>query len=120
MTTPEWMTDALCAQVDPELFFPEKGGSVKEAKLVCAACPVRSQCLDYAMKGGYEITGVWGGTSSFERRNLTTRREPFRRTPADVANRARELVAAGCSYAEVGRQLNLARQTVRFIAQRSA
>lgn len=120
MTTPEWMTAGLCAQVDPELFFPDKGQSSKEAKRICAACPVQAQCLDYALKAGYEITGIWGGTSGFERRQMKPGRKPFKRTPSDVATRARELVAAGCSYAEVGRQLNLARQTVRFIAQGSA
>ena len=44
-----WQTDALCAQTDPEAFFPEKGGSTRDAKKVCGACNVRSQCLEYAL-----------------------------------------------------------------------
>ena len=47
--SPWWWFEGLCAQTDPELFFPEKGGSVREAKRVCAACPVRAQCLEHAL-----------------------------------------------------------------------
>ena len=39
-----WQERALCAQTDPESFFPEKGGSTREAKKVCLACEVRSEC----------------------------------------------------------------------------
>lgn len=76
---PEWYADALCAQVDGELWFPERGGSVAEAKKVCAACPVRAQCLDYALANG-ERWGVWGGRSERERRKLarTAPRTPGR------------------------------------------
>ena len=48
-----WRLDALCAETDPESFFPEKGGSTREAKRVCVGCPVRMQCLEYAL-GPYE------------------------------------------------------------------
>lgn len=41
-----WQTDALCAQTDPEAFFPEKGGSTRDAKRVCESCPVREECLN--------------------------------------------------------------------------
>ncbi|CAM5486572.1 Transcriptional regulator WhiB [Streptomyces violaceorubidus] len=44
-----WQERALCAQTDPESFFPEKGGSTREAKKVCLACEVRSECLEYAL-----------------------------------------------------------------------
>ena len=64
-----WQTDALCAQTDPEAFFPEKGGSTRDAKRVCAACPVRDECLDYAMAHD-EKFGIWGGLSERERRRL--------------------------------------------------
>ena len=68
--TPEpWMADALCAQTDPEAFFPEKGGATKPAKKLCDACPVRAQCLAYALKNG-ETEGIWGGTSPKERRAM--------------------------------------------------
>lgn len=68
-----WQTDALCAQTDPEAFFPEKGGSTREAKRVCAACLVRQECLDYAMDND-ERFGIWGGLSERERRRLRRER----------------------------------------------
>ena len=67
--SPWWWFAGLCAQTDPELFFPEKGGSVREAKAVCAGCPVRAQCLEHALAHD-ERYGVWGGTSERERRRL--------------------------------------------------
>ena len=64
-----WWFEGVCAQTDPEVFFPEKGGSVREAKAVCARCPVRAQCLAHALAHG-ERFGVWGGLSEPERRRL--------------------------------------------------
>lgn len=65
----EWMDRALCAQTDPEAFFPEKGGSTREAKMVCLDCPVRDACLEYAIEHD-ERFGIWGGHSERERRRL--------------------------------------------------
>ncbi|MBL5975609.1 MAG: WhiB family transcriptional regulator [Candidatus Leucobacter sulfamidivorax] len=64
-----WQADALCAQTDPEAFFPEKGGSTREAKRICEGCEVRSECLDYALAND-ERFGIWGGLSERERRKL--------------------------------------------------
>jgi WhiB family redox-sensing transcriptional regulator len=64
-----WQDRALCAQTDPEAFFPEKGGSTREAKRVCRSCEVRSECLEYAL-GHDERFGIWGGLSERERRRL--------------------------------------------------
>jgi WhiB family redox-sensing transcriptional regulator len=64
-----WMSGALCAQTDPEVFFPEKGGSTREAKKVCRACDVRAECLEYAFTHG-EHFGIWGGLSEQGRRAL--------------------------------------------------
>lgn len=64
-----WQADALCAQTDPEAFFPEKGGSTREAKKVCDGCEVRAQCLEYALEND-ERFGIWGGLSERERRKL--------------------------------------------------
>lgn len=64
-----WQERALCAQTDPEAFFPEKGGSTREAKRVCTGCEVRSECLDYALDND-ERFGIWGGLSERERRRL--------------------------------------------------
>ncbi|GLI26075.1 hypothetical protein ARHIZOSPH14_03170 [Agromyces rhizosphaerae] len=67
-----WQTDALCAQTDPEAFFPEKGGSTRDAKKICTTCEVRSQCLEYALEND-ERFGIWGGLSERERRKLRRR-----------------------------------------------
>jgi WhiB family redox-sensing transcriptional regulator len=64
-----WQTDALCAQTDPEAFFPEKGGSTRDAKKICTTCEVKAQCLDYALSND-ERFGIWGGLSERERRRL--------------------------------------------------
>jgi WhiB family transcriptional regulator, redox-sensing transcriptional regulator len=64
-----WQERALCAQTDPEAFFPEKGGSTREAKRICTTCAVRSECLEYAL-GNDERFGIWGGLSERERRRL--------------------------------------------------
>jgi len=64
-----WMGRALCAEVGGDFWFPEKGGSTREAKQVCRTCEVRAQCLDYALEHGI-LCGIWGGTSELERRRL--------------------------------------------------
>ena len=64
-----WHDRALCAQTDPEAFFPEKGGSTREAKKVCLSCEVRVECLEYALAND-ERFGIWGGLSERERRRL--------------------------------------------------
>lgn len=66
---PQWQEKALCAQTDPEAFFPEKGGSTREAKRICMGCEVRDQCLEYALAHD-ERFGIWGGLSERERRRL--------------------------------------------------
>ncbi len=65
----EWQERALCAQTDPEAFFPEKGGSTREAKRICLGCEVRAECLEYALAHD-ERFGIWGGLSERERRKL--------------------------------------------------
>jgi WhiB family transcriptional regulator, redox-sensing transcriptional regulator len=67
-----WQERALCAQTDPEAFFPEKGGSTREAKRVCTGCDVRAECLEYALEHD-ERFGIWGGLSERERRKLKRR-----------------------------------------------
>ena len=67
-----WQERALCAQTDPEAFFPEKGGSTREAKKVCTGCDVKAECLEYALAND-ERFGIWGGLSERERRKLKRR-----------------------------------------------
>ena len=68
---PRWEGTGACAGVDPELFFPldEDGAGAAPARAVCAGCPVRVLCLDYALRTGMPA-GVWGGLSTSEREAL--------------------------------------------------
>lgn len=70
---PAWMDHALCAETDPEIFFPAKGGSVREAKAVCARCPVREPCADTAITND-EHYGIWSGMTENDRRRLRRRK----------------------------------------------
>jgi hypothetical protein len=79
----DWQQDAACVHHREVDFFPARGESVRDAKAVCAGCPVRVQCLDFALR--LKVAhGVWGGLSERERRTL--RRERHRAT---LGNRAR-------------------------------
>ncbi len=64
-----WQDRANCMGVDPDLFFPERGASTREAKGVCQGCEVREDCLEYALANS-EKFGIWGGMSERERRRL--------------------------------------------------
>lgn len=68
-----WQDQANCLGVDPDLFFPERGASTREAKEVCRGCIVRLDCLEYALANG-EKFGIWGGLSERERRRLRRQR----------------------------------------------
>lgn len=63
---------ALCAQTDPEAWYPEKGGSTREAKRICNRCEAKAECLEYALARD-ERYGIWGGLSERERRRLKRR-----------------------------------------------
>jgi WhiB family transcriptional regulator, redox-sensing transcriptional regulator len=106
----DWRDRALCAQVDGEMFFPEKGGSTREAKRICQGCEVRSECLEYALAHD-ERFGIWGGLSERERRKLKPRDTQARTTAR--AQRARELIAEGYQDAVVAALTGLAKDTVR-------
>jgi WhiB family redox-sensing transcriptional regulator len=64
-----WMHFAACLDVDPELFFPPRGGSGQAAKRICEGCTVRDECLRYALDTGAEF-GIWAGLSAREVREL--------------------------------------------------
>jgi len=73
-----WQERANCLGVDPDLFFPERGASTREAKSVCRGCEVRAECLEYALAQG-EKFGIWGGLSERERRRVRRQRALERR-----------------------------------------
>lgn len=74
-----WQERANCMGVDPDLFFPERGASTREAKEVCRGCVVQFDCLEYALANG-EKFGIWGGMSERERRRIRRARALARRT----------------------------------------
>ena len=73
-----WQDGANCHGLDPDLFFPERGASTREAKEVCRGCVVREQCLEFALQNG-EKFGIWGGLSERERRRIRRQRSQFAR-----------------------------------------
>lgn len=80
----KWVQQALCAETDPEEFFPEKNvGNTRMARAVCARCPVTAECLEDALARN-ERFGVWGGLSERERREVARQR----RTAAQTAEAA--------------------------------
>jgi WhiB family redox-sensing transcriptional regulator len=79
-----WQLQANCMGVDPDLFFPERGASTREAKEVCRGCVVREDCLEYALANG-EKFGIWGGMSERERRRLRRARALARRDIASAS-----------------------------------
>ncbi len=79
-----WQERANCMGVDPDLFFPERGSSTREAKEVCRGCVVLEDCLEYALANG-EKFGIWGGLSERERRRLRRQRTLQRRVPANAS-----------------------------------
>jgi WhiB family redox-sensing transcriptional regulator len=69
----EWMIHARCRGADRAVFFPSDGVGVEAAQRICAECPVRVECLEYALAHRIEH-GVWGGASERERRRILRRR----------------------------------------------
>lgn len=74
-----WMQDALCAQVDPELWHPEKGGhNGAEAIKICKRCPLQQECLEYALRMEVGVTGrygIYGATTPMQRRRIAQQRK---------------------------------------------
>lgn len=64
-----WADQARCLEAEPDTFFPEKGGSTREAKRICSTCEVTQECLEYALAND-ERFGIWGGLSERERRRV--------------------------------------------------
>lgn len=74
LTAEAWQDRALCAQTDPDAFFPDKGESNRAAKAICGRCPVTDDCLEYALAHDLRF-GVWGGLSERQRRDTKRARQ---------------------------------------------
>jgi len=71
ITHEDWRSAAACLSADPELFFPlsDSGKSAEQAaraKAICAGCPVRADCLAFAVRTA-QADGIWGGMTAGER-----------------------------------------------------
>lgn len=73
MKSQAWREQGLCKGVDPEIFYPVSDEDGDEAKAICADCPVRIQCLEYALIAR-ERDGIWGGCTERERRRIIRQR----------------------------------------------
>ena len=112
-----WRELAACRGADLNLFFPERGESAGPARQVCAACPVRQPCLDYAITN--RIThGIWGGLTERERRALRSGWVRASRRDRDRAILAAK--AAGYTVAAIGRSFGVSRTSVSRVLARDA
>jgi len=68
-----WRQHAACRGIDPNIFYPASDDEAEEAKGICAGCPVRQACLEYAL-ANRERDGVWGGATERERRRIVRQR----------------------------------------------
>lgn len=72
-TESDWMAEGRCRHESSSTFFPSDGVGVEIARRICATCPVKSPCLEYALRN-HIAHGVWGGASERERRRIARRR----------------------------------------------
>ena len=68
-----WRNRSACRGLDPTIFYPPSDEEADEAKAICAVCPVREPCLEYAL-ANRERDGIWGGRTERERRRLVRQR----------------------------------------------
>ena len=112
-----WRYRAACRGADLSVFFPGRGESAGPARQICAGCPVRQSCLEYALSHG--IThGIWGGLTERDRRPLRVHHTLAARRQRDEAIAA--AAAAGSTMAAIGRTFGLAATSVSRVLSRDA
>jgi WhiB family transcriptional regulator, redox-sensing transcriptional regulator len=104
-----WREQAACYGTDLDVFYPERGETAEPARQVCAACPVRQPCLNYALSNRI-ASGTWGGLTERERRPLQSRWLHEARRDRNRAVLAAD--AAGYTTAAIGRSFGLSRTSV--------
>jgi WhiB family redox-sensing transcriptional regulator len=117
----DWRYGALCAQTDPDIFFPPQGGKTRPAKQICMACDVRTQCREWALNNALEF-GVFGGLSARQRLRIRNA-EPGQSVPqaSNAEKRATAvmgLYAQGQSAKDIAPQVGMHVDTVRAIIRR--
>lgn len=118
--TPEsldWQTEARCRETDPDAFYPEvddpnQRATVAAAKRVCAGCPVRVECLDYAL-AHREPHGIWGGHTVVERRHLQRQPAPPEREQSERDRDIAALTREGYTAREIAVRLGITARSVQ-------
>jgi WhiB family redox-sensing transcriptional regulator len=83
-TRTDWFDDAACRDADTDVFFPTSDADAGAAKAICAVCPVREECREFALETR-PSDGVWGGLTPIERHRLIRRRQKAARTARTAA-----------------------------------
>jgi WhiB family transcriptional regulator, redox-sensing transcriptional regulator len=117
LTLVDWRYRAACRGADLDVFFPGRGESAEPARRICARCPVREPCLEFAIGHGI-VHGIWGGLAERDRRALLSRYAGASRRERDEAIAA--AAAAGSSKAAIGRAFGLAATSVSRVLSRDA
>ena len=112
-----WRYRAACRGTDLTVFFPGRGESAEPARQICASCPVREPCLDYALRHGI-TNGIWGGLTERGRRPLRVHHTAAARQRRDEAITA--AAAAGSTLAAIGRTFSVTATSVRRVLARDA
>lgn len=112
-----WQEQAACRGIGDAPFYPGKGENSPEAQRICQRCPVRSDCLEYAMDAD-ELYGVWGGLSAEARRQLRRQREKEATMNEELANQlAREYAAIQAQIAALTERADEVKAKMRSLAQ---
>jgi WhiB family redox-sensing transcriptional regulator len=114
-----WQDRGLCAQTDPEAFFPVKGQPATEAKRVCASCEVKAECLEWALE--YRQTfGVWGGLTPTERKKLQRKRSASVSPAAAATTAMEEVIRLGMKTVDIEKRFGVSERTVYRTRERLA
>ena len=110
-----WRYGAACRGANLKVFFPDRGQPAEPARQICAGCPVRQPCLEYALSQGI-TNGIWGGLTDRDRRPLRVHHTLTARQQRDEAIAA--AAAAGSTRAAIGRMFGLAATSVGRVLSR--
>lgn len=79
-----WRDRAACLGLDVNMFYPERGDATEEARAICHGCPVREDCLDWALRHEPDF-GIWGGVGAVARGRIRGRAHRYTRPDGAVA-----------------------------------
>lgn len=112
----DWRDDAACREYDPELWFPVGSGHAAQeqeeaAKHICGGCPVRPECLDWAIASG-QSSGVWGGLSEYERAQQSGDRTGQYARCIEAQDLIEQRIADGMKYRGIAEELGVGHHAV--------